>query len=417
MTRGLALIVAALVALAPFTSQAQTTPEPKKDQPAKPAAPTVQLYGTLNVNTQWTRAKGLTSAQDVSPRLAVSTDSTNIGVRGGVQLTDWARAEFQCETAANVDGIGPVGICNRNSRIGLNTPVGLFWYGNWDTPYKAMFYGTKADDPFGNTDVYGFQGIMGSPGGAYRSSGWIAANQDGNQRIGGFDIRAGNSVGYWTPKFQGLSARLQYATNEFKSGNAAFSPKLYGAALIYDRGPFSVAAAYEKHEDSFALGGTTATGATSSDDWAWRVGAGYALETGLGTTRVIAAFEQLFLENSGGTVGTISDYDRFAWQVGLSQRIGAHEIRARFSMADEGDCEFVGGGECSTDEQGAKMLALGYAYHLAKTTQVYLHWANIMNDDNANYTFSIGGAPAVAINGATPGFEPQALGLGIRHAF
>jgi len=63
-------------------------------EPAKPAAPPaaapaplVQVYGTLNVNLQYTEASGATAANaDVSPRFAISTDSTNIGVRGALDL-------------------------------------------------------------------------------------------------------------------------------------------------------------------------------------------------------------------------------------------------------------------------------------------------------------------------------------------
>ena len=442
MTRGLTLIVAALVALAPLATRAQTTPTPEKDatQPsqgsstppavtpapaAKPPPPAVTVFGTLNINTQWTKANGLTSAGDVAPRYAVSIDSSNIGVRGGIQATDWARAEFQCETQASIDGLDTRALCNRNSRVGVSTPAGLFWMGNWDTPYKAATYGTKADDPFGNTDVFAFQGIMGSPGFGYRSSAWKAAT---DTVVHGFDVRASNSVGYWSPKYYGLSARLQYSTNEFKTPDAAISPKLYGAALIYDRGPFSVTAAYERHDDAFGLaginGGTAASfGATAantntvdSEDWAWRVAAGYELNLGgAGATTLLAMFEELTFEQEDAAAGAVSEFSRWAWQVGAKHRIQNHEFRARYSMADEGDCDLVGGGACSTDEYGANMLAVGYAYHLAKTTQVYLHWSSIQNDDNAAYTFSIGGAPAVVA--AARGKEPQALALGFRHAF
>jgi hypothetical protein len=62
------------------------------------------------------------------------------------------------------------------------------------------------------------------------------------------------------------------------------------------------------------------------------------------------------------------------------------------------------------------MIALGYAYHLAKSAQVYLHWARIRNDINSQYTFTIGGSPAVA-GATTRGSDPKALGFGIRYAF
>src|SRR5512138_848232 len=77
--------------------------------PAAPAAEAkaqlFQLYGTLNVNLQYTQANDATagSASDVSSRFAVSTDSTNIGIRGTLDATPALKVVYQCETAANLD--------------------------------------------------------------------------------------------------------------------------------------------------------------------------------------------------------------------------------------------------------------------------------------------------------------------------
>jgi predicted porin len=440
-------LIAALAVTSPFLALAQASPPQPETKPpeqppvsespnpppvappaaaAKPAevkpSATVGLYGTVNVNTQ------LTSQQGVSRRAAVSTDSTNIGVRGSATLNEWLRAELQCETSANLDGIGPAGICGRNSRVALGGEWGTLWYGNWDTPFKGAWVGTKADDPFQNTDVFDSASLMSSPGFNYRSSGWKTA---ADTAIAGFDVRASNSIGYWTPKIAGLGAKLQYSVDEFRNAKGDVNPQLYGAALNYDVGPFSAFGSYEYHEDSFALvavnGGTTAAsrafGSTaanavtsSSADWAWRVGAGYELGWPAGATTVSAAYEQLRLGQDNAAPGAVKSFKRPAFQVGLKHRFGMHELRARYSKAEHGDCSLVGVAACSTAGYGADDIAIGYALHLAKTTQVYLTWVKIRNDANAQYTFSIGGASAVA--GATArGADPVALALGVRHAF
>jgi predicted porin len=335
-----------------------------------------------------------------------------------------------------VDGIGPAGICGRNSRIGVTGNWGTLFYGNWDTPFKAVAYGTKADDPFLNTDVYGFNGIMGSPGFNYRSGAWSTAS---NTTIIGFDVRAQNSVAYHTPRWEGLSARLQYAANEFKNATGTQNPELFGAAVNYDRGPFSVLAAYERHNDGYALaginpapaaGGTyapvfgatapntagTATAAISSNDSAWRVGAGYQLDSPFGATTVSGLFEQLMLKQENAPVGAVTEYKRNAWQVALKHRMGDHELRARYNQASAGSCALSGGAACSTSGYGANQFAVGYAYYFAKSFQGYLSFTRINNQYNATYTPSIGGSPAVA--GATPrGADPKAVGLGLRYAF
>jgi predicted porin len=397
-------------------------------KPAAPAPPAVSLYGTLNVNFQTSKAEGATTAtQDVSSRMAVSTDSSNIGVRGSAGLLHDLKATFQCETSAALDGIGPAGICGRNSRVGLESPWGTLWYGNWDTPFKASAYGTKADDPFQNTDVFGYQSILGSPGFNYRSSGWKVATATA---IGGFDVRASNSVGYWSPKYEGVSLKLQYSASEFKSATPpnTMIPELWSAVINYDNYGFSIFAAYDRHDHAFALNtvnaaaggafGSTAGNPTTipTHDDAWRVGAGYQLDTEAGATTLGATFEMLKLEQERAPTGAITKYERQAFQVALKHRYGNHELRARYSMADKGTCSLAGGAACTTTNYAAAMIAVGYAYHLGPSTQTYLYYGQIMNEDNAQYTFTIGGAPAVA--GATPrGADPQALALGIRHAF
>lgn len=453
------LSAAALALSLPLAGFAQT-PEPAKPAESAPAAtpapapapapsavakvvekvaeakPTVALYGTLNVNFQTTRAGGATNpSQSVSSRFATSTDSSNIGVRGGLTVNEWVGATYQCETSASVDGINPSGICNRNSRLGLTGSWGTLFYGNWDTPFKAASYGTKADDPFQNTDVFGFQGIMGSPGFNYRSGGWSTASNSTNT---GFDIRANNSVAYWSPKWNGISLKAQYSADEFKNASGTMNPELYGAVVNVDYGMFSVLAAYERHEDGFALVGMnappaagaavagtfgstaantvgTAAAANSSTDQAWRVGAGVQLDSPAGATTVSALFEQLIYEQDNAVAGAITEFKRTAWQVALKHRYANHELRARYSMADEGDVELNGGGG-STDGYGADQLALGYAYHFTKSLQGYLSYTKIQNERNAQYTPTIGGSSAVA--GNTPkGANPQALGLGLRFAF
>ncbi|HEY6104699.1 MAG TPA: porin [Anaeromyxobacteraceae bacterium] len=421
----------AFLALAslPFLALAQAPAEPAKPAEA-PKPPLFSIYGTLDANVQYTTASGATTAaQDVAGRAAVSFDSSNIGIRGVLQVNEYAGATYQCETAASADGIAGAVLCNRNSRVGLTGNWGTLWYGNWDTPFKAAIYGTKADDPFNKTDVYGFQGIMGSPGFNYRSGSYSLAADTVTK---GFDLRAQNSVGYHSPKFYGVSLKLQYTVNEFMNATATQDPSLYGAVLNWDYGPFSILAAYEQHNDGWGLAGINAgtaaaplafgatvannvTTAGHSSDSAWRVGAGYQLDWMAGATTLSALYDQLTFKQDKALAGMVKQYKRAAWHVALKHRIAEHEIRARYSMANDGDVTLVSGGGSTTD-YGASMLALGYAYYFAPSFNVYLHYAQITNKDNAQYTLTIGGSPAVA--GATPrGADPMAVGLGFRYTF
>jgi predicted porin len=412
--------IAALAVSLPLVASAQEAPKP----------PLAQIYGTLNLNLQYTEAGDVTvppgaPSADVPGRFALSTDSTNIGVRGTFDTGAGLNVVYQCETSANLDGVTVSGICNRNSRVGLSGTWGTLFYGNWDTPFKAAHYGTKADDPFGNTDVFGYNAILSSPGFQVRTSALQQAAPAPATGNASFDIRGGNSVAYWTPKFSGLSAKVQWGVNEFRSGAAdegQIDPLLLSAAVNYDIGGLSVYGTAEYHEDQYGLAAiTTNASPVASKDMAWRLGAGYELPLGVGALTVSAMFEQLLYKQDEAPVGgaNLEDYDRMAWFLGAKFRTGAHEFRARYSMAMDPNCTVADGTDCADDdtkELGAMQYAVGYAYHLAKTTQLFAFFTQIMNEDDASYTFTTGGSPAVSPS--TPaGADPLAGGVGIRYAF
>ena len=415
---------------APVPAAAAPLPAPPAAKPALSWTSLVTIYGTLNANLQATQAKGATNpAQDVASRWMVSVDSSNIGFKGGLSVNEWIGAIYQCETGVAANGLSGATLCNRNSMVGISGFWGRLFLGNWDTPFKALPTGTKADDPFLSTDVYGFNAIMGSPGFNYRTSAWVTAS---STPIAGFDIRASNTVAFQSARWKGLSAKLTYAANGFKNASGTQNPNLYSAAVNWDSGPFSVMAAYERHDDGFALvavngtagaafGSTAAntagtnTVANSTVDTAWRAGAGYQLDSPIGATTVGVLVDQLRLEQAHAAAGAVTRYQRLAWQVALKHRFGDHELRARFDRADAGNCS-LNGPVCSADGYGATQLSVGYAYHVAAGFQTYLSFTKITNERNAQYTFSIGGSPT--ISGTTPrGADPEAIGVGVRYAF
>jgi predicted porin len=449
---------AAAAAPAPLATPAPTTPPASAPVPAAAAvakALGLTVYGTFNANFQVTQARGATKpSESVHSLNAVSIDSSNVGVKAQADVVGGLAVLAQCETSAAIDGIGNSGLCSRNSRVGVSSPYGTIFYGNWDTPFKGATGGTKVDDPFQSTDVFGYQSLAGSAGFNYKSAAGVSAAggapkattafPDGSV-VKGFDVRAGNSVAYHSPKLFGASAKLQYSASELSSADGKLAPQLFGAAINYEWAGLSILAAYERHDDWYGLAGinspastdgsagppvvqptvkaSPAFGATaaneathSSVDQAWRVGAGYQLDTPAGATTVSFLVDQLSFTQSSAAVGAVKEYKRLAWQIAAKHRYGDHELRARFNAADAGDAKLVGGAAASTDGYGAKQITAGYAYHLSKSAQAYLSFTRILNERNAQYTLTIGGAPAVA--GKTPkGADPQAVGLGIRYSF
>ncbi|HET6413403.1 MAG TPA: porin [Anaeromyxobacter sp.] len=390
------------------------------------------IYGTLNLNFQDSKMQGAANpALNVNPRTLVSTDSSNIGIRGTFDVAGGLQVVYQCETSAAINGVSVSGICNRNSRVGLGSPVyGTLFYGNWDTPYKATTFGTKADDPFYATDVWDFESILTSPGFNTKTSGWVTGSAT---PVTSFAVRLNNTVAYHSPKWSGVSFRLAYGASYFKNATGTQNPYLYSACANYDNGPISVGAGWEQHHDGFALvaanpAAALAFGATAantagaanvpmhSSDSAWHVAAGYELGWAAGATTLGGMYEQIMLDQSDTPTGSVKSYNRAAWQLTLKHRVGSHELRGRYSMADQGSADLVGGAASTTSGYGASGYAVGYGYFLAPTAQVYLHYTIIQNAHRAQYTFGTAGSPTIA--GATPaGADPQAIGLGIRYSF
>ncbi|MGB8932592.1 MAG: porin [Anaeromyxobacteraceae bacterium] len=408
---------AATAAPAPGGAPAAAAVVPVAAPAPAPAAksPGVTVYGTLNANFQITQAKGATNpAESVSARNAVSIDSSNVGVKAQAEVVGGLTVIGQCETSASIDGIDVKGICNRNSRVGVQSQYGTLFYGNWDTPFKAAAYGTKADDPFQNTDAFGYQAILGSPGFNYRSGGWSTSS---TATVGGFDVRANNSVAYHSPKVYGVSVKLQYSASENADAKGSSIPQLVSGGVNYEWEGLSLLAAYERHYDSYGLAVVAGNPTTHNTvDSAWRVGAGYQLDTPAGATTFGVLVDQLVFTQDNAAVGDVKEAKRLAWQVSAKHRLGDHELRARYDSAGEADGELQGGGSGDAPDTGATQITVGYAYHLAKAAHAYVSYTRIFNERNAQYTLPIGGSPAVA--GKTPaGAEPQALGLGIRYSF
>jgi len=384
------------------------------------AADNVQIYGTLNLNVQNTDRGGATAAgtaglatlaaaatgANVTSRNAMSTDSSNIGFRGSEDLGGGLKATFQIESSVGLDGQNATSLlASRNSKVGLAGAFGEMFFGNWDTPYKAVAYGTKVNDPFNNTDVFGFQSIMSSPGFKQRSGAYLSGTNNA-----AFDSRAANTIAYWSPKFDGFGVKLAYSANEGKT--ATVNPSLWSLAANYDNGPLSALYAYERRNDAFGLTVMQAAStATSSKDQAHRLGLGYMF----GSTTVGALWERLDFGDSGKVAG-VTSYKRDAWQVSLLHSMGPHALKLRYNQAQDGVCGNVAG-NCSTRGLGAKQWTLGYGYALSKRSEAFLYYTKLANRESASYTLGVAGNADVVTGTYGVGSDPQALGLGLRHTF
>jgi hypothetical protein len=198
---------------------------------------------------------------------------------------------------------------------------------------------------------------------------------------------------------------------------------VWSVGANYDRGPLSVLAAYERHDDWAGLnyvGAAATANAKSSVDTGIRVGAGYELGSAFGTTTLGAVWELLTFgyANTDAPLanGAVKEASRQAIMGNLKHRSGNHELRARYTYADGGNCSIKGPGTCRVVGAGAQQYALGYAYYLSTAAQVYAYYTKIENERNATYVFATGG-PAALTSTWSAGADPAAAGIGLRYAF
>ena len=417
----------------------------------------VTIYGKLRADFENVKATGATNpANDIPSRNRVSSNTSYIGFKGSEDLGLGLKAIYQIEQGVNVDS-GPSstsgnGFANRNSNVGLSSKsLGTAFYGNWETPYKLT---TKVLDPFDNVSVFSaYRAIFGSPGGNVNSNPTGSATS-GSSIAAGFGRRENNSVQYWMPNYKGLSARLAYEANEGRSAISAanantVNPYLWSASATYESSPYYLSVGYERHRDFLvnSLANTTAVvfplalgTPTRSQDTGIRVGAGYTTDiTGLGTSRIVAAYERLEYNATGAAIGpNVSRFTKNNYFVAASHKYGGNIFRASYAQASDGGCTFTDGTACSSAGLGAKAFSLGYGYALSKRTEVYAAFVRIINDSRAAYNFGANGLGTTVVappgvNGANPaaftgagfsgntgigaGADPTGYGLGINHVF
>lgn len=400
----------------------------------------VTIYGTLNADFGTVERSGATvgssalnslvgapgaTPTDVSSRNTFRSNSSNIGFRGKKDFGGGIGAVFQIESSIGVDG-GASTLAGRDTYVGLSGGFGNVLYGgNLDSPYKR---GVQGKDPFYATGIATQKGILGSPGFNVASVNAVSGTTVGGnaaatqQQNAGFDARLDNVVMYQTPNLMGFSGEIAYGANEQKSTSAAIAqidPDVWSLQARYEMGPVFVSYSHERRNDVFGLNslttflpGTGVTGAAfaltagaSSEDTGNKLGLGYRL----GNTDALLVWENLEYETN---VGAVAAYERDAWVASVSHRFGPHRAIASYGQADAGSCALTSGGGCSTSGLGAKQLAFGYDYSVDTTTNLYVFWSSITNEEAAAYNFGVSGAPAAGV-----GADPEALALGIRHKF
>ena len=99
--------------------------------------------------------------------------------------------------------------------------------------------------------------------------------------------------------------------------------------------------------------------------------------------------------------------NRSAWSIPLRYATGPHTFMATYTKAQDDSATAV--------QDGAKMVALTYAYAFSKRTFLALSLAKLTNDGSGAYTPYV--SSAIVTGGLAPGESARTITLGMRHNF
>jgi predicted porin len=338
----------------------------------------ITLYGRINVDGEQVKLDPPTGNGTRKTRL--SSNSSNLGIRGTENLGGGLKAWFQVESDLRIDGDNqPAGWATRNSAVGLSGDFGSILAGRWDSPYKTF---AQRLDPFDDKGVPSWSNLLGQPG--FKA----ATNKD-------FHDRYPNAIQYWTPNMSGFSGRLHVSTSEAATPNYR---RIYSASAQYENGPFFGGLGYEKHNDSSRLAGVGNLG----DDKGLRVALGYQIPNI--NTKLGLVYEKLTYESARS-----GDLKRDGIFFSIDQPIASNQ--ALWLTYGKGK-DFEGTNVQAVKNSGAKIVSLAYDYKFSKRTDGYVFYTKIDNDANAFYDINNGAYPLV-----TKGADLTGYGIGLIHRF
>lgn len=335
------------------------------------AQSSVTLFGI--VDAAITHGNGSGPAASSRTQLGSGANQlSRLGFHGQEDLGNGLRASFWLEGQLNTDnGTGGAGNTNnqasgaiaasggfnfaRRATVSLQAPAwGELRLGRDVTPQSLN---TVLFDPFTNVGV--------------------GASLPFVLSRGGFTLlRASNTVGYFSPQWNGLSAQLQHYFGENPSGTATAKDGTgTGLRLAYTHGAF---------RGGLALSQT-------------RYASGDIAMANLGGAYRLGDWQLLFTLNRDQVSGTGADGK--GGLLGLTYTVGAGEIKTTWSRYETS----------AANHPRASKLALGYVHHLSKRTALYTTYARVQNQ----------GGSQVALGNATtsPNAHASGFDLGIRHSF
>lgn len=314
----------------------------------------------------------------------VTDNSSYLYFKGDEDLGGGNKAFFHLEWGFASD-VGTFGT-PRFSAVGLSNPAwGRILLGQWSTYFASDSLlspgGLRDAGPYAS----GTLNVLGSIG---KRSQYFA---------GGF---LPNTLRYESPNWGGLAFATSYSFDTETPNQGA--NHTFNLNPTYTSGPLML---YANHLQRSDQPGAPGSFATSYDQTADRLGAGYQFDSGI---KVALLVDRNTVQGSAIAGGKLS---RDAWAIPVSYRSGLHLFSLTLGQAKSYKTAGV-----TTANTGAKMFSMGYEYALSKRTFLAANYSTMRNDSKAAYDFWYPSNTLPLAAGYT-GFNSRLFYAGLKHTF
>lgn len=336
---------------------------------ALPAAVSAQVTGPQIYGRFHLSGNHMDNGDDSVQNL--SNNSSRIGIRGSLELSEELEAFYQLEAGFDADHGKDGELASHNTFAGVRGAFGALQVGYFDSPVKNIggkvdLFGDRVGDN-GNIIRYGFR--------------------FGPDNLS-FDERQKNMIQYTTPTVSGLQAQLAYSTNvDSESAEDGTDNHSYMAALHYTGiDGLYLGLGYQVYgEDVVEYG---------KEPSIIRLGATYTL----GNLKLTGLAQQASDITANGD-------DAAAYGLGAAYTLGKAVLKGQFYLLDH-----------DAQESDANMIALGVDYKLNKNFTTYVAYSRLSNDDNQKLRPYADGI-SDALGAGTAGEDTQAFGVGFIYNF
>ncbi|WP_167321219.1 porin [Alloalcanivorax dieselolei] len=314
----------------------------------------------------------------------ISSNATLIGFRGSYGIKNQPyTVVWQMEQTVDVDTSANNTLANRDTYLGLRTPIGVFRVGRMDTPYKKMalansLYVSTVADPFA---ILG----KGSAGGSR------------------MDLRGANSL-YWNGEVAGVKLAAQYALDQ-DSGDYTLpdgssvngtdgyiddnDADMYSTSIFYTVSNLTLSGAYSKYSE---IHGGKLEG--------WRLGVRYML----GNSLLGGIYEEMDADDEVAS-GTLS---RSAHGIYIQHRILPRTtIGAQWMHANESK---LAAGDDDADQ-------FTVAIHQQIFNPLVVYFATTITRNGENGAYRSGDYAHGDLIATAPGGDPLAVSVGAEFIF